>query len=441
MRLRLSFGILAIVVLSVLSAFVVFDRLNVVKISKVFPFRLGLDLQGGTHLVYEGDLSEVPSGEQGDAMDAVRGVIERRVNAFGVTEPVVQRAGDNRLIVELPGVRDIEAAVGQIGLTPFLDFREENPDYVVPEDQTLIDFGLYYRPTGLSGKHLDRSEIVFDPNTNARQISLHFDGEGKELFSQITKRNVGKSLAIFLDGVPISAPVVQQEITAGQAVITGRFTIDEAKELTSRLNSGALPVPIRLLSQENIGPSLGQESVQKSIVAGILGLLSIVVFMIIYYRLPGLVASLALLVYVFLVLAVFKISAALPPPLSITLTLPGIAGFILSVGMAVDANILIFERTNEEVRKGLPLEQALREGFKRAWLSIRDSNTSSLITCLILFWFGSSIIRGFAITLGIGIILSMFTAITVSRTFLRMLMSFDLAKHPILYGHKKNENV
>ncbi|OGE76225.1 MAG: protein-export membrane protein SecD [Candidatus Doudnabacteria bacterium RIFCSPHIGHO2_01_52_17] len=429
MKLRLSLGILGIVVLSVLSAFVVFDQLGLVKISKVFPFRLGLDLQGGTHLVYEGNLSDIASGDRDDAMDSVRGVIERRVNAFGVAEPVVQRSGDNRLIVELPGVKDINEAVRQIGLTPFLDFREENPEYIAPEDPTEVDFNQFYRPTGLSGKHLERAEIVFDPNNNTPQISLHFDDEGKDLFAQITERNVGQTLAIFLDGVPISAPVVQQQITAGQAVITGKFTIEEARELMQRLNSGALPVPIKLLEQENIGPSLGAQSIEKSVVAGILGFLSIVVFMLVYYRLPGLIASLALVVYVFLVLAIFKL-------LSVTLTLPGIAGFILSVGMAVDANILIFERTIEEVRRGLPLEKALAEGFRRAWLSIRDSNISSLITCLILFWFGTSIIRGFALTLGIGIVLSMFTAIVVSRTFLRALMNYDLTRHPVLYGHK-----
>src|SRR3989344_4415719 len=354
MRFRLSLGILAILVLSVLSAFVVFDALGLVKISRVFPFRLGLDLQGGTHLVYEGDLADIATGDRDDAMDSVRGVIERRVNAFGVAEPVVQRSGDNRLIVELPGVKDINEAVRQIGLTPFLDFREENPEYIALEDPTEVDFNQFYRPTGLSGKHLERAEIVFDPNNNTTQISLHFDDEGKDLFAQITERNVGQTLAIFLDGVPISAPVVQQQITAGQAVITGKFTIEEARELMQRLNSGALPVPIKLLEQENIGPSLGAQSIEKSVVAGILGFLSIVVFMLVYYRLPGLIASLALVVYVFLVLAIFKL---------------------------------------------------------------------------------------LSITLGIGIVLSMFTAIVVSRTFLRALMSYDLTRHTILYGHKGAQDV
>lgn len=402
-----------ILLLAAASGFIVADKLVAVKIDKKFPFRLGLDLQGGTHLVYEGDLKDIPSGDRKDAMNSVREVIERRVNAFGVSEPVVQVAGDNRLIVELPGVKDIEEAVRQIGLTPFLEFREENPDYQVPDDPSQIDFTKRYRPTGLSGKHLRKSDIVFNPTSNQPEIALKFDDEGKKLFAEITGQNVGRTIAIFLDGVPISAPVVQQEITAGEAVITGNFTIDTAKELAQRLNAGALPVPIKLLQQQNIGPSLGKASLNKSLIAGFIGLFVIALFMIVYYRLPGLMAVLALLVYVALSLAVFKL-------LSVTLTLAGIAGFILSVGMAVDANILVFERTKEEFRMGHGTHKALENGFKRAWNAIRDSNVSSLITVFILGYFGTSLIRGFAVTLGIGIIISMFTALVVTRTFLRM---------------------
>lgn len=294
-----------------------------------------------------------------------------------------------------------------------MEFREIDPAYLPPEDPNEIDFLKQFRPSGLSGKHLKKSDIVFDPNTNQPQITLQFDDEGKKLFADITARNIGRVVAIFLDGIPISAPVVQQEITAGQAVITGNFTIDEAKELAQRLNAGALPVPIKLVQQQNIGPTLGRVSLEQSVIAGLIGFLAIVLFMLVYYKLSGLFAILALLIYVFINLAVFKL-------VPVTLTLAGIAGFILSVGMAVDANILVFERTKEERKAGVESNKALERGFTRAWNAIRDSNVSSLITVFILGYFGSSLIRGFAVTLGIGILVSMFTAIFVTRTFMRL---------------------
>ena len=408
-RIYLQFA--AIILLAVLAGFIVADRLQLLKIHKVFPFRLGLDLQGGTHLVYEGDLSTIPESDRKDAMNSVRGVIERRVNAYGVAEPQVQLSGPNRLIVELPGIKDLTGAVKQIGLTPFLEFRELDPSYVVPKDSSQIDYQKQFKTTGLSGKQLQKSQITFNSSNNQPEISLQFNSEGKKLFAEITARNVGKPVAIFLDGVPISTPVVQTEITAGQAVISGNFAIDEAKTLAGRLNAGALPVPIKLLQQQNIGPSLGKASIQNSVVAGIIGFLAVAIFMLIYYRLPGLIAIFALTVYVLLNLAIFKL-------VPVTLTLAGIAGFILSVGMAVDANILIFERFKEEQRAGHETEKALVEGFRRAWSAIRDSNVSSLITVFILGYFGTSLIRGFAITLGVGILTSMFTAITVTRTLL-----------------------
>lgn len=416
-RYKLFVRFAAILLLAAASSFLVADKLPLLKIQKKFPFRLGLDLQGGTHLVYEGDLADIASGDRKDAMSSVREVIERRVNAFGVTEPVVAVAGENRLIVELPGVKDIEAAVKQIGQTPFLEFREQNPDYKPPEDPSQIDYTKQFEPTGLSGKHLRKSDIIFSQTSNAPEISLQFDDEGTELFAEITARNVGKPVAIFLDATPISAPVVQQEITTGQAVITGRFSIDEAKELAQRLNAGALPVPIKLLQQQNIGPTLGKVSLKESIIAGLIGFVAVALFMTLYYRFPGVVAILALLVYLLLSLAIFKL-------LSITLTLAGIAGFILSMGMAVDANILVFERTREESRAGKPRQAALEAGFARAWNAIRDSNVSSLITVFILGYFGTSLVRGFAVTLGIGILVSMFTALTVTRTFLRLAYVF-----------------
>lgn len=421
-RANLITKFVLIILVAVLGGFVVADKLEIIKINKGFPFRLGLDLQGGTHLVYEGNLNEIPEGDRSDAMAAVRDVIERRVNAFGVAEPSVQVAGSSRLIVELPGIKDIEGAIRQIGQTPFLEFRELNPVYQPPDnDPNKINFLEQFKPSGLSGKQLKRSDIVFDPNTNTPQISLQFDDEGQELFAEITGRNIGQPLAIFLDGVPISSPVVQQEITAGEAVITGNFTIDEAKELAQRLNAGALPVPIKLIEQQNIGPSLGKISLRQSIIAGLLGFLAVTLFMIIYYRLSGFFAILALLIYILTVLGVFKI-------LSVTLTLAGIAGFILSVGMAVDANILVFERTREELRAGKTDEKAVDEGFRRAWNAIRDSNISSLITVFILGYFGTSLIRGFAVTLGIGILISMFTALIVTRTFLKLFHTFRNVK-------------
>lgn len=410
-KIRKILQFIGIILLAAMAGFIVADKSSLVKISKTFPFRLGLDLQGGTHLVYEGNLSSIPEGDRGAAMSSVREVIERRVNAYGVSEPVVQISGDNRLIVELPGVKDLEGAVKQIGLTPFLEFREIDETYQTPTDPAQVDLNRQFKPTSLSGKHLKKSEVVFNPTTNKPEISLQFNDEGRRLFAEITARNISRPVAIFLDGVLLSAPTVKTEITAGQAVITGQFTLDEAKQLVQRLNAGALPVPIKLLQQQNIGPSLGRESMQRSIIAGIIGFLTVVFFMIIYYRVPGLVAILALLIYIVLNLAIFKL-------IPVTLTLAGIAGFILSVGMAVDANILIFERFKEERRSGHDLEKALTEGFHRAWLAIRDSNVSSLITVFILGYFGTSLIRGFAITLGIGILVSMFTAITVTRTFL-----------------------
>lgn len=399
--------------LATVAGFIVADRFGSVGMSVRLPFKLGLDLVGGTHLIYEGDLSTTASEDRDDAMNAVRSVIERRVNAFGVAEPLVQVAGDSRLIVELAGISDISAAVQEIGLTPFLEFRERNPDYIVPENEQDIDMNAAFAPTGLSGKHLKKSQILFDPQSNIPQIALEFNAEGAALFAEITKRNVGRAVAIFLDGSPISAPVVNQEITSGEAVITGQYSIEEAKELSQRLNSGALPVPIKLISQQNVGPTLGQASLHKSIISGLIGFIFVALFMIFYYRLPGFFSVIALSIYIAISLAIFKL-------VGVTMTLAGITGFILSVGMAVDANILVFERLKEELRLDKPRSKALEEAFKRAWSAIRDSNVSTLITVFILGYFGSSLVRGFAITLGIGIFVSMFTALTVTRTFLQL---------------------
>ena len=379
------------------------------------PFKLGLDLQGGVHLTYKADLSAIKPAEAGDAMEGLRDVIERRVNAFGVGEPLVQveksAGGDQRLIVELPGVTNVNEAIKMIGETPFLEFKTENPNAGKLTEEEKKDSSKVFVSSDLTGRYLKKAILDFNQTTFEPVISLEFNDEGGKLFAKMTKENVGKSIAIFLDGAPISVPNVREEITGGKAQITGQFTPQEAKLLVQRLNSGALPVPVSLISQQSVGPTLGEKFLAKGIMAGIYGMILVSLFLILWYRLPGLAAVLALGLYTIIILALFKL-------IPVTLTAAGIAGFILSVGMAVDANILIFERMKEELKKGKNLQSAVSEGFSRAWLSIRDSNISSLITAGILFWMGTSMIKGFALTLGVGILISMFSAITVSRTFL-----------------------
>ena len=620
-------------------------------------FNLGLDLQGGAHLVYQADVSQIDANERGAAVEGVRDVIERRVNALGVSEPIVQttKVGDSyRIIVELPGVTDINQAIQMIGETPILEFKEQNneppreltaeekkgledfnksakkkagealkkakagldfaglvKDYsddvvsknnagylnfisknspyfdlfdwaekakdseiskdlvdsyeglnvlkrgaerdgqeevkanhilicylgakncdtpvytkekakekaqelynqanaenffqlakdnstdpgskdsggdlgwfgkgmmvkefeeavfgaqvgqIVGPVETQFGFHIIYKQdkriskeyelwrvlvkikketdilppqeewkaTGLSGKQLERSEVVSDPQTGVVQVSLSFDSEGKDLFAAITERNVGKPVAIFLDGQPISIPNVNEPIRDGRAVISGAFSLQEAKVLSQRLNAGALPVPVELISQQSVGATLGAESLTKSLKAGLVGTFIVVIFMILYYRLPGLLAAIALLVYAVLTMAISKL-------IGVTLTLSGIAGVIMSIGMAVDANVLIFERMKEELRLGKSLKAATEEGFLRAWPSIRDSNLSTLITCVMLIWFGTSFVQGFAVTLTVGILVSMFTAITITRTMMRFIVPWFAEKANWLFlGHQKN---
>lgn len=382
-------------------------------------FRLGLDLAGGAHLLYAVDASEVPEGQRKDAYEGLRDAIEQRVNYFGVSEPVVQLQGvgdETRLIVELAGVANVREAIALIGDVPFLEFRIENPDIGTPVEGEEIDPNLFFLPSGLDGKYIENASIQFDQTTNEPTVSLNFNEEGAVIFAQITGQQVGKRIAIFLDGQLISAPVVNERIPNGQAQISGGFTIDEARLLAQRLNAGSLPLPISLLSQETVEASLGNTALEATLFAGLLGAIAVVLFMLFWYRLPGLVAILALVVYGAIVLALFKL-------IPVTLTAAGITGFILSIGMAVDANILIFERMKEELLLGKSIEGSMKEGFTRAWTSIRDSNVSSLMTATILYWFGTSVVRGFALTLGIGVLVSMFTAITVSRLFLRALGS------------------
>jgi protein-export membrane protein SecD len=508
-----------------------------------FKIHLGLDLQGGTHLVYEADVNAIDGVDKKEAVEGVRDVIERRVNAYGVSEPTVQTnySGDNyRIIVELAGVKDVSEAIKMIGETPLLEFKtqgaqvnvsteenasstnsqaktlaqdllkkalagedfaklateySEDPESAknggdlpwvtkgqfVPEfDQAIFvdlkpgeispnlvesQFGYHiikkieekindkgevevhaahiliqntnadlsnvtWDTTALGGRNLQKAYLEFDQNTNKPMVGLEFNAEGKDLFAAITENNVGKPVAIFLDGFLISAPTVQEAIKDGNAVISGNFDVKEAKDMVRRLNSGALPVPITLLSQQTIGASLGANSVSKSLTAGIVGLTAAALFMLFLYRLPGLVAVLALGVYSAVTLAIFEM-------IPITMTLAGVAGFILSIGMAVDANVLIFERTKEELREGRSLISAVENGFSRAWSSIRDSNFSSIITCVILAWFGTSVVKGFAITLAIGILVSMFSAITVTRTFLRLVINKKFEDKLWLFGLNK----
>ncbi|MBI4142960.1 protein translocase subunit SecD [Candidatus Uhrbacteria bacterium] len=554
------------------------------------PFRLGLDLKGGTHLVYEADTSKVPDRDQRTAVEGVRDVIERRVNALGVAEPVVQLTrveGTWRLIVELAGVYDTQKAIDAIGATPVLEFKEQNteqptlnaaqekdlarmnteakkranelltkarkpgadfaalaressedpgskeqsgdlgwfkrgvmvkefedavfgaqqngviprliettygwhiitkagerdaPTAAAPTVSAVTESGApinvqvegnlkseisnlksdlevrashilirkktatdilgpvdVWKYTGLGGKQLKRATLQFDPTTNEAEVGIEFDDEGSKLFAEITKRLVNQPIGIFIDGKSpmdtnedgriddgdLYAPVVQQEITGGSARITGNLNVDTAKQLARRLQAGALPVPITILAQTTVGATLGEESIATSARAGLYGFALVALFMLLYYQLPGLLSIVALGAYAVLVLAVMKL-------LNATLTLAGIAGFVMSLGMAVDANVLIFERLREELRLGKSILDALAEAFRRAWSSIRDSNVTTLITCAILASFSTSVVKGFAITLAIGVLMSMFSAVTITRTLLLLVAGW--VQRPTLYG-------
>ncbi len=402
-------------------------HINTPEFFAKYPFRLGLDLSGGSHLVYRADVSEVSNSEVDNAMEALRDVIERRVNLFGVSEPVVQvqsgsivEGNEQKLIVDLPGVTNIEEATKVIGQTPLLEFKiekgadEPQEAKVGPDGKIELNVESQFKATDLTGRYLKRATLEFDQNTRDPRVALQFDEEGTKLFAEITKANVGKIVAIYLDGAPISTPVVRDAILDGQAVISGGFNPTEAKQLVGRLNSGALPVPIILISKQTIGASLGETAVNAGVKAAIVGFLLIALFLIIWYRLPGLVAVLSLSFFILIMLTLFKF-------MPVTLTAAGIAGFIISMGIAVDANVLVFERIKEELKLGRTIADAVRTGFDRAWFSIRDSNISSILTALILFWFGTSLIKGFALTLGLGVVISMFSAIVLTKVFLNLL--------------------
>jgi len=411
-------GTFGIALLAIVAVLIVLPGGKVPVLNKIVNqhFNLGLDLQGGTQLIYQADLSTISSTNRSEALSGVRDVIERRVNAFGVAEPRVQITGgvsEARIVAELAGIKNPDDAIKLIGETPILDFREEG---TIAAENIKTDSGsalpIVWKPTELTGRNLKRADVSFDQNSNAPQISLTFDSEGAKLFSDITGRNIGKRVGIFLDGAVLTAPTVQTKISDGQAVITGTYALEEAKLLATRLNAGALPVPITLISRTSVGPTLGRDSLGRSVVAGLIGLLTMVIYMIVLYRYPGVIAAFALILYALLNLAVYKV-------LGVTMTLAGIAGLILSIGMAVDANVLIFERLKEELRNGHQLIPGVTGAFNEAWASIRDSNVASLITCVLLYMLGSSIVRGFAVTLAIGIVISMFSAITVTRTLLQ----------------------
>lgn len=504
---------------------------------KPLPFSLGLDLQGGAHLVYLADMSGIKAEDRNDALESARDIIERRVNLFGVSEPLVQanKSGDGeyRIIAELAGVKDIEEAINMIGEMPTLEFKEQDDkaisemeqklsernknkeavspeepspyevelsesgeividdidleaantelDTVTEEDLAALgiteDFG--WKSTGLSGKYLKRSSVQFNPDSGSPEVSLEFDAEGAQLFEEITDRNVGRPVAIFLDGSIESMPVVNEKITGGKAVINGDFSFEEAKVLVKRLNSGALPVPVSLISEKTVEASLGNKSIDNSLRAGLIGLILVSIFLIFVYRLPGLLSVFSLAVYGVIVLAIFK---ALPLWLAfffiislvalifyvfedlkifssglaflfgifglllffyalkpVTLTVAGIAGFILSLGMAVDANVLIIARIKEELKLGKTISQSVDEGFKRAWPSIRDGNFSTILTCFILMFFGTSTIQGFGTTLFIGIVVSLFSAIVVSRLLFSLVSGPWLERNPWLFGIKKKK--
>ncbi len=391
-------------------------------------FVLGLDLAGGAALTYTIDTKALPEDANiEDSVEALRDVIERRVNLFGVREPTVttsfsRLANEWRLIVELPGVADVDQAAKLIGETPVLEFRTIKKDAKeLTASSTLYEMIDNYEQTELTGTYLKKSSLVFDQTTNRPMVELSFDETGAALFAKITKENIGKQVAIFLDGVPISSPTVNEEITLGKAVISGSFSIEEARTMVGRLNSGALPVPISLIGKSVVGPSLGERAIDSGRDAAIVGFTLIVLFMILWYRLPGVMASLALVSYLVMMLTLFKI-------VPVTLTASGIAGLIISLGLAVDANVLTFERMKEELARGKGLKDAIETGFLRAWTSIRDSHIAAIIVSIILFWFGSSIVKGFAFTFFLGAVVSLFSAQIVTRVFLRAIVIEKIGK-------------
>ena len=403
----------AIVILTIIS----------IVIIKVKPIPLGLDLVGGSRIVLEAQTTETISTITQDMMDGLKSALENRVNALGVSETSVQQMGERRLLIEIPNISDPKLAREFLGETAELEFKKP----VLDEDGNPKGWEV----SGLSGDDLNKAAVGTDA-AGHWLITLEFNGKGANKFAKLTREFKGYPIAIYFNGESISEPVVQQEITGGQAQITGTFTHDEAKKIVDLLNAGALPVPAKIMEENTVGPTLGADSLHKSMVAGIIGLCAVILFMIVWYRVPGLIATFALLVYASIVFAIFKL-------VPVTLTLAGIAGFILSIGMAVDANILIFERTKEELKAGRTLFTAINSGFDRAFTSIFDSNMSTVIICLILYFAGSNIVKGFALTLVIGVLVSMFSAITVTKNLMHLIFGTGQLKYPALFGLKDSD--
>lgn len=484
MRERTYVFLVGILLIAILAAWLDFANPHIKfgPVDREIKIHEGLDLVGGLRVLLEPDVAPGVVVSP-DSMAVAKAIVEKRVNALGVSEPVIQTQGAQRLSVELPGIANPDEAIQVFGSTGLLEFVDagDNPPaegaIVKTTGQSAANScaGLIRQgsatpaptvapaatisstptisgtqpitstpeitsttvyTTVMTGDCLATASVSFD-SAGRPQISFTMQGNGTKIFGDFTSANVGKFLAIALDKKIISAPRVQNAITGGSGVITGQFTIQQANDLAIQLKYGALPIPLKIVETTNIGATLGEDSVRKSLAAGGIGLAVVVLFMLLNYRLPGLLADLALTVYGLIVFAVFKAGIPLWFPY-VTLTLPGIAGFILSVGMAVDANILIFERTKEELRAGRPLALAIEAGFQRAWPSIRDSNFSTLITCAILYWFGTtfgaSIVAGFALTLAIGVVVSLFTAVLVTRTFLRLAIDMRVTENLWWYG-------
>ena len=387
------------------------------------PTKLGLDLVGGSRLVLEAQPTNgIVTPEM---MSSLQFAIENRVNKLGVSETVVQRSGDKRLIVEIPDVSDLNQAKAYLGETAELDFRQP----------VMKETGAEWEATGLSGKDLSKANLSTNSQNGQWVVDLEFNVEGTKKFAELTKKLVGQPMAIFFNGEMQSAPVIREPITGGRAQISGGengFSVEEAKKMVDLLNAGALPVPAKIIEENTVGPTLGADSIAKSKIAGAIGLSFVMIFMVAYYRAPGLIANVALIIYSLILFALFKI-------IPVTLTLAGIAGFILSIGMAVDANILIFERTKEELRAGRTLFTAINSGFDRAFTSIFDSNMTTIITCIILYSCGTSIVKGFALTLALGVCVSMFSAITITKNFMHLIFGTGQLKHPEWFGLKQSE--
>jgi len=394
------------------------------KIQRKFTTQLGLDLSGGTHVKLEADMSGIEASDRVNALESAKSVMEKRVNFLGVSEPVVQTAIEKdhyRIIVELPGITQVDQAVAVIGQTAQLEFREFTDEAFATGSATPSSMLALTKPTGLTGKDLKRAQIMYSTTNGNPEVAIEFTEEGGKKFAELTKRLVGNYLPIFLDGAIVSSPTVSQEITGGSGVINGLFTQEEAKQLAIQLNAGALPVPISVVEKRVIEASLGSESIAKSVRAGAIGLLLVSLFMMFQYGWLGVISVLGLLIYGLVSFALYRL-------IPVTLTLPGVAGFILSMGMAVDSNILIFDRFKEEKRAGKPANIAMEQAFGKAWDSIRDANITTIITCFILFnplsWQflpTSGLVRGFALTLLLGVLVSLFTGIIVTRTFIRVL--------------------